>query len=142
MTVLLEENCRVTPQDHWQDVRHLTFTTKSQLPYNPGDVLSIHPENATEDVEQILELMNWTEIASQQVQLVPTEHARLHQEGISNVKPALHEKGPVTFRELLTSHLDLNAIPRRSFFALIAHFTSDEFHKNRLLEFTESSIFG
>ena len=136
VTVSLEGNHRVTPRDHWQDIRHLTFTTASQLPYNPGDVLSIHPKNATEDVEQILQLMSWTDIADQQVHLVPTEYASLLQEGISHVKPTLHGKGPMTFRELLTSHLDLNAIPRRSFFALIAHFTNDEFHKNRLLEFT------
>ena len=136
VTVSLDGNRRVTPKDHWQDVRLLTFTTTSQLPYNPGDVLSIHPKNAIEDVEQVLQLMNWTEIADQLVHLVPTEHTSLDQEGISHVRPTLHEKGPMTFRELLTSHLDLNAIPRRSFFALIAHFTNDEFHKNRLLEFT------
>jgi sulfite reductase alpha subunit-like flavoprotein len=40
-------------------------------------------------------------------------------------------------RDLLTSHLDILSIPRRSFFAHLAHFTNDEFHRARLLEFTD-----
>ena len=133
---MLEGNRRVTPEDHWQDVRHLTFTTDTQLPYNPGDVLSIHPKNAPEDVHQILELMSWTEVADREVHLVPAQDTLPQHESVSHLTPALHDLGAVTFRDLLASHLDLNAIPRRSFFALIAHFTSDEFQRNRLLEFT------
>ena len=43
----------------------------------------------------------------------------------------------VTLRELLTNHLDILSIPRRSFFAQLAHYTSDPFHRDRLLEFTD-----
>jgi sulfite reductase alpha subunit-like flavoprotein len=46
-------------------------------------------------------------------------------------------EGTTTLRELLTSHLDIISIPRRSFFAQLAHYTDDEFHKERLLEFTD-----
>ena len=42
-----------------------------------------------------------------------------------------------TLRQLLTEYLDINAIPRRSFFAKIAHFTEDEMQKERALEFTD-----
>jgi len=50
--------------------------------------------------------------------------------------PHLTKDDTVTLRELLTNHLDILSIPRRSFFAQISHYTSDEFQKDRLLEFT------
>jgi sulfite reductase alpha subunit-like flavoprotein len=51
--------------------------------------------------------------------------------------PNIRSESTVTLRELLTSHLDILSIPRRSFFAHLAHFTTDEFHRARLLEFTD-----
>jgi sulfite reductase alpha subunit-like flavoprotein len=43
----------------------------------------------------------------------------------------------MTLRGILTNDLDIISIPRRSFFAQLAHYTDDEFHKARLLEFTD-----
>ena len=131
---MLEHNQRITPDDHWQDVRHLSFSAGGSYNYAPGDVLTISPKNASEDVDQIIDLMGWNDIATLQIKILSqTEpvldgsRAALSVEG--------HESG-LTLRSLLTENIDLNAIPRRSFFSLIANFTTDNFQKERLLEFT------
>ena len=134
LKVTLEHNRRITPSDHWQDVRHLSFSATGSYYYAPGDVLTIFPKNAPEDVDQIIDLMGWNDIATLRIkvlsQVVP----------ISNdlqVYPSIGGYGPgLTLQSLLTDHIDLNAIPRRSFFSLIANFTTDNFQKERLLEFT------
>ena len=40
-----------------------------------------------------------------------------------------------TLREVFTRYLDINAVPRRSFFAILKHFTNDEMEREKLEEF-------
>ncbi len=135
LSVKLEENQRVTPSTHWQDVRHLNFSSDQSATYGPGDVLTIFPKNASEDVDQLLQRMGWTDIADNTIHFTPTKAVS---KDAFNASPPISLPGPsTTLRTLLTEHLDLQAIPHRSFFALIAHFTDDQFHKDRLLEFTK-----
>ena len=134
LTVTLEENRRLTPENHWQDVRHLAMATTGQAPYKPGDVLTIYPKNPPENVEAILTLMQWTDIADLPIHFELSRPTRNHHVSpLSNLP--LSEL--LTLRKLLISHLDINAIPRRSFFSIIAHFTDDPFQKDRLIEFTK-----
>lgn len=133
--VILQDNKRVTPKDHWQDVRHLTFSS-SQTSYSPGDVLIVYPRNPGEDVDQVINLMRWNHIADQ-----PLKFSRnlCCSAFLSSAPPSLEapvDKDLLTLRNLLQKHFDLNAIPKRSIFNLLAHFTGDDFQKNRLLEFT------
>ena len=135
--VELELNQRVTPVDHWQDVRLLRFRADQDIDYLPGDTLEIKPENMASDIDTLIEHMQWQDIASKPLVLVPNPHRQ--GTGRFNTPPIpfrpTHEH--VTFRELLTKHLDINSIPRRSFFSAIAAHTCDEMHRERLLEFTE-----
>ena len=133
LPVTLQENYRMTPPNHWQDVRHLVLTSKSKTNYGPGDVLTIHPKNFPDDVEQLLKRMNWTEVADKPVHFTQTNVKDTPNGDLSS----LDHSFTTTLRRLLTEHLDITAIPRRSFFSLIAHFTDDQFHKDRLLEFTK-----
>jgi sulfite reductase alpha subunit-like flavoprotein len=133
--VTLTENKRVTPTSHWQDVRHLTFSTSQRYNYTPGDNLKIYPQNPPEDVDHIIHLMDWQDIADKHIQ-----YELSHTNGrllISSTPNYIRKCEILTLRTLLSTDLDLNAIPRRSFFALIAHFTGDEFQKIRLLEFAK-----
>lgn len=41
----------------------------------------------------------------------------------------------VTLRLLFTKYLDINAVPRKPFFALLRHFTTDEMESDKLDEF-------
>ena len=135
LNVTLEENRRMTPSTHWQDVRHLEFRSEQKAAYGPGDVLTIFPKNFSEDVDQLLNRMGWTDIANKPIHFTPTKSLG---DGASSPSPPISLPGPrTTLRTLLTEHLDFTAIPRRSFFSLIAHFTDDQFHKDRLLEFTK-----
>ena len=136
LDVVLEENRRITAETHWQDVRHLAFSSKTMVDYEPGDILTVFPENAPEDVAQLMDLMQWNDVADLQVTFICNEASR--QSGIPSSLPfqlSPHSQG-ITFRELVRKHLDLNGIPRRSFFRLLAHFTDDNFQKDRLLDFT------
>lgn len=136
LTVTLEDNSRLTPTTHWQDVRQLSFTTLEQVHYDPGDILTIHPKNASDEVNHFLEVMDWSSMADKPIQLVPTGAVSATHSYPRSPIPALIAQFSTTLRALLMDHLDSNAIPRRSFFSLIAHFTNDPMHKDRLLEFT------
>lgn len=131
----VSSNERVTPETHWQDVRHLKLDIEGPCPYAPGDVLTIYPKNFSSDVDQFLTTMDWMTIADKPIQFRPSSPsvsptARLP-------APNLSFRSTTTLRKLLTNHLDILSIPRRSFFAQLAHYTRDEFHRDRLLEFTD-----
>ena len=135
LNVKLVKNQRMTASTHWQDVRHLEFISDQPAAYGPGDVLTIFPKNFAEDVDQLLQRMGWSDIADESIHFTPTKAIK---EGEFYPSPPISLSEPsITLRTFLTEHLDLTAIPRRSFFSLIAHFTDDQFHKDRLLEFTK-----
>ena len=134
LPVTLQNNSRMTPQNHWQDVRHLVFTSELHADYGPGDILTIHPENQEVDVEQLLIRMNWVDVADKPIIYSPTNSSDTNDKAfLSSPK----HTAITTLRSLLRTQLDITAIPRRSFFSFIAHFTDDQFHKDRLLEFTK-----
>lgn len=141
-TATLTQNKRVTPEKHWQDVRHLCLTTQETLSYSPGDMISITPRNFSIDVNMLLELMDWTDIADKPLSFAPG--IGLRNKALDQLPPAPipylvssnAASPPLTLRILLTDYLDIRAIPRRSFFANVAHYSTDEMHKERLLEFT------
>lgn len=134
MSAKVLSNVRLTSPSHWQDVRHLTLNVSEYHPYVPGDVLTIYPKNFPVDVNEFLKIMHWDSMADTPLKFVPSSPS------ISSTSPLpisnISSSTPVTLRTLLTNHLDLMSIPRRSFFAQLAHFTNDEFHRERLLEFT------
>ncbi|KAF2270286.1 riboflavin synthase domain-like protein [Lojkania enalia] len=127
-------NDRVTPSSHWQDVRHLALDIYGQHLYVPGDTLAIYPKNFPSDVDQFLKIMNWESIADVPLKFAPSSSDI----SVSSHLPVFNisSSSKITLRTLLTNHLDIMSIPRRSFFAQLAHFTTDEFHRERLLEFT------
>jgi sulfite reductase alpha subunit-like flavoprotein len=136
ITATLRSNSRLTPTNHWQDVRSLAFTLSERKPYSPGDVLTIYPKNFPVDVDQFLQLMDWTSMADAPLKFVPTSTSELTSSyPPPPILPLFH--GPtLTLRSLLTDYLDLMSIPRRSFFSHLTHYTEDPFHIERLQEFT------
>jgi sulfite reductase alpha subunit-like flavoprotein len=130
----ITSNERVTPTTHWQDVRHLKLESPDLPEYVPGDVLTIYPKNFPPDISNFLSTMGWTTVADTPLRFVPSSPRT--PPTVRLPIPHLSSDSTFTLRELLTNHLDIISIPRRSFFAQLAHYTSDEFHKERLLEFT------
>jgi sulfite reductase alpha subunit-like flavoprotein len=126
-------NDRITPQTHWQDVRRLKFSIPPEHPYIPGSTLTIYPKNFPIDVTEFLSIMDWTSIADVPIHFVPTSPLST----ATNPPIPPSATTTLTLRKLLTNHLDILSIPRRSFFSHLAHFTSDPFQRDRLLEFTD-----
>ncbi|KAL8932827.1 MAG: hypothetical protein Q9211_006108 [Gyalolechia sp. 1 TL-2023] len=136
LLVTLEENRRLTPKNHWQDVRHLRFSCATSVEYAPGDVLTIFPENSSGDVGQLLELMDWTQHADIPIHFKRTNSVEdIDVYSLPPVNVKQHDN-PLTLRKLLSYCLDIRAVPRRSFLSAVAHFTDNPTHKERLLEFT------
>ena len=135
LNVVLQENRRLTPTTHWQDVRQLSFTGSSVASYDPGDILTIFPRNPPQDVETLLDLMGWTRVANQEVCFIRNKSFGRNSHYSPPPVNLESTSSPMSLRKILTSSLDINAIPKRSFFAMIAHFTDDEMQKERLLEF-------
>lgn len=131
LSATLTENRRVTPPKHWQDVRRITLTVPDSISYVPGDMIAITPKSSSADAQLLIDLMGWNEQADRSISLVPTGHLPC-----PPPIPDLDSYPNLTLRTLLTDYLDVKAIPRRSFFAAVAHYTNDEMHKERLLEFT------
>ena len=115
----------------------MKFSTPQDIPYGPGDVLVVHPENPPGEVDQLIDLMGWRDVADLPITFRP--NPRCPSSAFCLPRPSFD--GPaeshLTLRALLANHLDLNAVPRRSFFNLLRHFTNDEFQKSRLIEFTQ-----
>ncbi|KAH7061172.1 sulfite reductase flavoprotein alpha-component [Macrophomina phaseolina] len=141
-------NNRLTPEDHWQDVRQIDVKfprqilrhdangdaiQKPRVSYSPGDILGICPKNFSSDVQDFIDLQGYTSISHIPVEL------QYDWEQFDSNPPREYPLGRAPFHNtifgLLMNHLDIMAVPRRSFFALIAHFASDPDQKERLLEF-------
>ncbi|KAI1113163.1 riboflavin synthase domain-like protein [Nemania sp. NC0429] len=138
---IVGENIRVTPKSHWQDVRQLVLRIGPRVGKNgivenirpePGDVAVIYPKNFHRDVQALIDLMGWGDVADK-----PFRHSSL-----SSNLPGITPKNcyPLknsTLRNLLTHNYDITCIPRRSFFAQIAGYTEDSTHGERLREFAD-----
>ncbi|TDL14869.1 riboflavin synthase domain-like protein [Rickenella mellea] len=119
-------NERITAQDWFQDVRHIDFQFDQDIQYAPGDVAVIQPLASPQDVESFLTIMGWGNIADETFTILPAPH------GLP-ISPTVPRK--TCLRTLFTRHLDLNAVPRRSFFQFLRHFPLDELELEKLNEF-------
>ncbi|KAH0401007.1 riboflavin synthase domain-like protein, partial [Aureobasidium melanogenum] len=146
VTADLVANTRLTPLEHGQDVRLLDFRLPPNIDYGPGAVAVVYPKNFPKDVEQFIECMGWQSMANTRLELVPTsETLDLATYPPSPLRYLDSSKKTFTMRELLTNYLDILSIPRRSFFASLAHFTKegneDEgYQKERILELANPEL--
>ncbi|GKT59195.1 NADPH-dependent FMN/FAD containing oxidoreductase [Colletotrichum tofieldiae] len=139
----LELNERVTPETHFQDVRLVRLAlepTPSGPPtIAPFDSLTIYPKNFPQDVQKLIDLMDWSAIADLPLSFTSASSSS---SSFSSGQPSLPRglyidpRRPTTLRDLLTHNLDITCTPRRSFLKDMSYFSSDEYHRQRLLEFT------
>ncbi|KAF5242135.1 hypothetical protein FAUST_3463 [Fusarium austroamericanum] len=129
-TATLVGNGRLTPEKHWQDVRLISFDVPRRdgvkLACVPGDCLTIYPKNFPQDVQRLITLMGWEDIADKPLDLSQCE----------SLPTNLFTDSKSTLRELLLNNIDFTAIPRRSFLKNMSYFSTNPDHKERLLEFT------
>lgn len=128
LAMCLLENRRITPNNHFQDVRHLIFQSVDRLPeYRPGDVAIVMPFNPLHAVDELLTQLGWQDSADIPFWVRPR---RLEVKVPSK---------PVTLRALLERYLDINAPPRRTFFAILSRHVDPndpvrEMHREKLEE--------
>lgn len=137
LEALVQTNKRITPKSHWQDVREITFWVRGEITYFPGDTLTIYPQNFPEDVQSLIDLMDWNEVADVPLKFQVEGGAAFFDKFL--VPPAPKDcwmMKKCTLRNLLTVNLDITAIPQRSVLDILSHFTDDPTHKERLLEFS------
>lgn len=130
---VLARNDRVTPAGYWQDVRLLSFDLyhfrPEPLAIRPGDCLRLYPRNSPEDVNRLIEWMDWSDVADRPLDLKTTGR---------ELPAGLYTDRFTTLRHLLTENLDITAIPRRSFLESISHHCTDADHKERLMELSKA----
>jgi sulfite reductase alpha subunit-like flavoprotein len=85
-------------------------------------------------VDALLERLNWTQIADTPLLIQSSSSDQPIPEYLLD--------NPTTLRTLLTSVLDITAVPRKSFFELLRHFTQDSLETEKLQEFTSLSAEG
>ncbi|KAK5114776.1 hypothetical protein LTR85_010089 [Meristemomyces frigidus] len=139
-------NERVTAPDHFQDVRLLDLHVTKPYDYGPGAVAVIYPKNFPQDVQDFVDLMAWQDVANVPLSLVTSAQSMA---GSSDSPSPLRHleltETTLTLRWLLENVLDIMSIPRRSFFASLAHFAStatedDRYQKERLLELANPDL--
>lgn len=96
------------------------------LRYEPGDIAVIAPEMPAADVDAFLIAMGWANIADEPFTIRHT---------LTDQSLPAHMPSTLTLRTIFTRYLDINAIPRRSFFALLRYFTTDAQETEKLEEF-------
>ena len=126
---------RQTPDQHFQDVRLLRLDTSAvtdtdQLRYTPGDVAEVRPSNLQDNVDTFFKLFPKLD-PNRKFLLTPT-----------NPKTALPPTEllprPCSLGHAVQHYLDIQSIPRRYFFELLTHFTTDELEKEKFEEFTRA----
>lgn len=133
------ENERITPEDHWQDVRLLKImvskSAEEECPLpslHPGTCVSIYPKNFPADVQALIEMMDWHAIADKKV-------VWKSRDGKPRCPRDLFPVDNATLRDILAHNLDINAIPSRTFLKQLRRHTESELEKERLLELTQEA---
>lgn len=104
-------------------------------PYLPGSICSLRPQISQEEVEELFETHpHLAEAADKPFTISST----LLDQPIPPHLPA--EGQPTTLRSLLTNHLDLRAVPRKSFFEWLRRLSKDEREVERLDDFLSDPV--
>ncbi|XP_058465305.1 NADPH-dependent diflavin oxidoreductase 1 [Malaya genurostris] len=125
----VEENRRTTTEDHFQDVRLITFPKKN-VDWKPGDVVYVRPHNSPEDVDRLFELfqdhnLNWFKETVVLLKEIDSEMP------VPDILNRL-----LTLGTLAQQYWDLTAIPRARAFAILARTCTDELEREKLQEFS------
>lgn len=126
---------RLTEESWFQDVRNLELEIEGGTSYEAGDVLEIRPHNSAADVQKFIDNVGWQDLADIEYEISATSP------GMSVLSSDLtiltiyldqplphHLPSPLrtTIRNLLQYELDIQSIPRVSFFEWLAGFSDGD----------------
>ena len=122
---------RQTPEDHFQDVRLLRIDISgTNISYSPGDVAEVLPSNLEDNVETFFKL--FPNIDPEAVFSLTPSHDK------TVLPPQDLLPSPCSWRQAVRSYFDVQSVPRRYFFELLSHFTTDQLEKEKFEEFTRA----
>lgn len=133
-------NDRVTAETHFQDVRLMGLAIEEPFQYKLGDVCSVYPENSHTDVETFLSMFKDERLQRDSM------HRRFSmklqsKEGSSWIAKSsyyyhlFHHRNPCSVFELVKTYMDINSIPKRSFFHLFCRFSQNDLERDMLRRF-------
>ena len=131
---LLTQNIRLTPDTHFQDVRHLRFQLPPSSPpaafsFQPGDVVDIFPRNEPSAITAFLQAIDHEPTATVHIAYdVSSDHSR-----------PLPLPTQCTLQELFEVHLDVQGTPKRSFFRFLSRYATDDMQREKLEEFDSTA---
>ncbi|XP_037945480.1 NADPH-dependent diflavin oxidoreductase 1-like, partial [Teleopsis dalmanni] len=126
----LTTNLRTTSEDHFQDVRLLSFTHSKDVNWQPGDVLQLRPCNSDANVSAFFELIKEHNINFNANTII--ELSTIYED---MPLPEIYAQ-PISVGMLAKYVWDLTAKPRPRAFELLALNCEDELEKEKLAEFT------
>lgn len=133
------KNDRVTSEDHFQDVRLMSLQIDDTLKYKLGDVCVAYYQNSNEDVETFLNLFKDSNLSENQLFLLKVNKNRCWIPKSSHYYHLIKNRNPCTIEELVQNYMDINSIPKRSFFDLFQHFSTNDLERNMLERFASGS---
>ncbi|KAK3914970.1 NADPH-dependent diflavin oxidoreductase 1, partial [Frankliniella fusca] len=136
--VVVKSNIRTTKPTHFQDVRLISFSNFPEVTtYAPGDVLMVQPQNLQENVETLMDLLTGEDARQAGSKLTPGTLFKVTQ--IDDDMPVPEPlQSPQSLINLATYYWDLNAVPRRFILQILAHATTNDLEKEKLLEMASS----
>ena len=125
------ENRRITAPSWNQDVRHIRIeldrTTGPCPPYRAGDVAYIYPRNSVKDMERMLAIISSSVLVQDSTWItVVALSSSIRRRQLGSVSCPI--------RTLLQDCLDICGIPQRSFFEILAEFSSSQEDREKLIE--------
>ena len=123
-------NDRITSVDCAQETRHIEWQFCDSIQYEAGDVCSLFPANSAEDVNEMLEVLNFSSIADNELEII-VQREDFNKDFTLNY--------PWTLRDLLSFYFDFQCTPGRYFFEVISRYAQDPIEKEKLLEFSNVS---
>eukprot|EP00917_Polyrhabdina_sp_WS-2016_P024867 GHVP01053672.1.p1 GENE.GHVP01053672.1~~GHVP01053672.1.p1 ORF type:complete len:607 (+),score=110.07 GHVP01053672.1:35-1822(+) len=129
------QNNRITAPEHHQDVRSIRMKRMSvdgaEKRYMPGDILTIFPETPAETVDLFLSDMK----------LDPKFQAKIERSARSLYPDSPFPNNEViSLRNIFRYILNIQVVPNRNFFRLVAPFATVEAQKEKLLEFAGRTL--
>lgn len=126
--VELAKLTKLTSDDHFQEVYNILLKDpKENLKYQIGDTIALYPANQASDVTSFINLQGFQSIADYPINLDYPKHLVPDGGWVKNL----------TLRSLITYHLDIMAVPPRSFFKNAWHFATDEREIEKLQELSK-----
>ncbi|XP_070494025.1 NADPH-dependent diflavin oxidoreductase 1 [Chironomus tepperi] len=120
-------NLRTTADDHFQDVRLISFD-RCNLSWEVGDVAYIRPKNSQQNIEQLFKIFNEHNLD------INAEDTVVLEDNEEMPAPVFLKK-PLSMKTIASQFWDLSSRPKLRAFEVLAYNCDNELEKEKLQEF-------